>query len=120
MSEQENDNRPSSGATSKLPSEKEKTVDKQQDDGSADHRTATPTKLAHGNKDEIKQQAKRQLFVDDAVDKVTEGVSALQVSDAVSDDSDDLPDLKERMLVSVTNSDKYPTTCKLYRKGKKR
>ena len=124
MSEQENDNRPSSGATSKLPSEKEKTVEKQQDDGSADHRTATPTKLAHGNKDEIKQQAKRQLFVDDAVgddavDKVTEGVSALQVSDAESDDSDDLPDLKERMLVSVTNSDKYPTTCKFYRKGKK-
>ena len=124
MSEQENDNRPSSGATSKLPSEKEKTVEKQQDDGSAYHRTATPTKLAHGNKDEIKQQAQRQLFVDDAVgddavDKVTEGVSALQVSDAVSDDSNDLPDLKEGMVVSVKNSDKYPTTCKSYLEGKK-
>lgn len=126
MSERENDNRPSSGAKSKLQSEKEKTVEKQQDDGIADHRTATPTKLAHGNKDEIKQQVQRQLFVDDAVgddavDKVTEGVSALQVSDAESDDSDDsddLPDLKERMLVSVTNPKKYPTTCKSYLEGK--
>ena len=114
MSEQENDYRPSSGATSKLPSKKEKTVEKQQDDGGADHRTATPTKLAHGNKDEInkKKNAQRQLFVDDAVDKVTEGVSALQVSD-------DLPNLKEEMKVLVTNSDKYPTTCKSYLEGKK-
>ena len=116
MSKQENDDRPSAGATSKRPSKKEKTVEKQQDDGGADHRT--PTKEPHGDKRKAKQQVRTQLFpagataYDEAVSEVTEGVSDLKVFD-------DLPNLAEMsMKNSVSNSLKYPTRFTFCLKGK--
>ena len=114
MSKQENDNHPSAGATSKRPSKKEKTVEKQQDDGGADHRT--PTKEPQGDKRKAKQQVTKQLFPadanDEAVSKVIEGVSALKVFD-------ELPNLKEMSMKNlVSNSLKYPTRFKFCLKGK--
>ena len=111
MNKQQKDDRRSAQRTGrKTLSEKEKSVEKHQDDGDANLKT--PTKPAGGiNKGKCKTVKRKLVFRDD---------DYLQSSsDAVSGDSDEeFPDPNEKMKRTVKISRKYPMACEDYVKGK--
>lgn len=111
MNKQQKDDRRSAQRTGrKTLSEKEKSVEKHQDDGDANLKT--PTKPVGGiNKGKCKTVKRKLVFRDD---------DYLQSSsDAVSGDSDEeLPDPNEKMKRTVKISRKYPMACEDYVKGK--
>lgn len=114
MSKQRKDNNPSPQGTRRNNlSEKEKPVEKHQDDGdAADYQT--PTKPARViNTGKCRTVVKKLEFSDDENSQIS--------CDAVSSDSDEeLPDPKEKLKNTVANSKKYPTTCQNYLEGEKK